>query len=214
MSAFVNDPKALKEIELSLQFAASYEAVKHKERALKETKAKLDRDKHYCAAITKMGLSAQCKVYRKHVQRCKLTIAQMKAVAFVDCGETVTGRAEQVRTQLLELLPKCPDPDTEDESDYDDMSDLVDVETSNDTDSDGVSEFATQDQHANIEIMVSIEDMQVGDCVEVWWQGDKKWYEGRITGVDLDLAQFDVEYFEDDKELTHNDSEYKVRMAV
>ena len=43
---------------------------------------------------------------------------------------------------------------------------------------------------------------------------DKKWYEGRITGVDMDLGQFDVEYFEDDKLLTHNDSEYKVRMAV
>ena len=54
----------------------------------------------------------------------------------------------------------------------------------------------------------------VGDCVEVWWQGDRKWYEGRVTGVDMDEKQFEVEYFDDGKVLTHNDSEYKVRMTV
>ena len=54
----------------------------------------------------------------------------------------------------------------------------------------------------------------VGDFVEVWWQGDRKWYEGRVTGVDMDEKQFEVEYFDDGKVLTHNDSEYKVRMTV
>ena len=83
-------------------------------------------------------------------------------------------------------------------------------------------EFVTQYQDTNIVIDVLIEDMMmdmvVGLCIMcggmIWWKGDKKWYGGRrITGVDLDDRPFELEYFEDNQVLTHNDSEYKVRMV-
>ena len=111
------------------------------------------------------GCSTDYQVFLVYVQRTKLTIPQMKAVASVECGQTITGRAEQVRTQLFELLPACPDPDTEDDSDNDDLPELVEVDT--DSESDGAPEFASQYDDANIVIMVPIENMRVGDCVEV-----------------------------------------------
>ena len=205
LSTFLNDEQRMKEMRLNMKFAASYEAVKHAERDIKERKVKEARDKHYWAAMAKMGLNKDSTVYKKHVVRTKLTIAQMKAVGHVDCGETLSGRAAQVRSDLIDLLPKYTGPDTDD-----DEPDVVDEDGSDG----GLPEFETQQQHANIAIDIPIEDMVIGDCVEVWWKGDKQWYEGRITGVNLDVKQFEVEYFDDDQVLTHNDSEYKVRMSV
>ena len=209
LSAFVNDPKALKEIKQNLKFAESFEAVRHNERNIRESKAKQQRDKHYNAAITKMGLSADCKVYKKHVEQTKLTIAQMKAVAFVECGENISGRAQEVKQALIDLLPKCLNDVETDE----DMPELVEYESSDDDDSE-FEAFEAQHEHAEIVLDVPLERMVVGDCVEVWWKGDRKWYEGRITEVDMEEKQFEVEYFDDGKVLTHNDSEYKVRMTV
>ena len=207
LSTFLNDEKTMKDIRLNLKFTVSYEAVKHKEREMKYHKEKQSRDKHYWAAMTKMGLAKDSVVYRKHVKRTKLTIPQIKAVAFVDCGENLKGPKAQVRSELIDLLPVCQDPDTDE-----DLPVLVPI--CEDDDGEPVSaDTETQDQFANIVLDVPIEKMTIGDCVEVYWKGDKKWYEGRVTGVDLDTRQFEIEYFLDDEVLTHNASEYKVRMA-
>ena len=195
----LNDPDQVRELRQNIKFAETIESIKHAERDLKYRKAKEKRDKAYAAAFKKMGLelSRDTVVYKKHVQRNKLTIAQMKAVAFVDCTQNLTGNAADVRRQLLDLLPKCPDPDTEEDEDLDETT----------------PEFETQSVTANISIDVPLEEMNVGDMVEVYWKGDRVWYEGEITNVDLGTKQFEINYFLDNKTLTHNDADYKVRMS-
>ena len=183
-----------------MKFAVSVETIKHAERALKDRKAKKKRDVHYVKAFTKMGLASDSRVYKRHVQRTKLTIAEMKALAFVECGENLNGKQAVVRQNLIDLLPKDHDPATDDDDDYKDMPELAEQD-------------ATQDSVANIVIDVPLQDMRVDECVEVYWKGDRQWYEGRITMVDMDEKQFEVEYFLDNKVLLHNDSDYKVRMS-
>jgi hypothetical protein len=122
----------------------------------------------------------------------------MKAIAYIVFDTTINGKADVVREALTNLLP-AEDP-AEVETD-DDLPELDEAEP----------EPMTQDQFANIEIILPIEDMQVDDCVEVYWRGDDEWYEGRIIFVDLDNKQFEVEYFLDDKKLLYNSAEYKVR---
>ena len=56
--------------------------------------------------------------------------------------------------------------------------------------------------------------MRLNDCVEVYWKGDRKWYEGRILMVDVENEQFEVEYFLDDQILLHNAADYTVHMTV
>lgn len=198
---FLNDPAKIEEYKRNMKFADSVEAIKHAERAFKDRKAKKKRDAHYAKAFTKMGLASDSRVYKKHVQRTKLTIAEMKALAFVECGENLSGKQAVVRQDLINLLPSCAGPDTDDDDDFKDLPELVEEES------------AAQDSFANISIDVSLQDMRVDECVEVYWKGDRKWYEGRITMVDLDEKQFEVEYFLDNKTLLHNESDYKVRMA-
>ena len=104
------------------------------------------------------------------MKRTKLTIPQIKVVAFVDCGENLKGSKTQVRSELIDLLPVCQDPDTDE-----------DLPVCEDDDEPVSADPETQDQFANIVIDVTIEKMTIGDCVEVYWKGDKKWYEGRVT---------------------------------
>ena len=229
MAGFLNNPERLEEIKQNLEFASSLEEIKHVERQIKESKAKKTRTKDHAAAMAKMGLATHMVVYKKHLQRTKLTIAQMKAVAYVCGGKVIHGKADQVRATLMELLPTCQDVDsakstTESESDTD--SD-TDSETSFDSDETTygempemirvkdieLAEAEAQNTHANVTIDVPVKDMVVGDCVEVYWRGDKKWYEGRITAVDMAFRQFEVEYFLDGETLTHNEADYKVRMS-
>ena len=101
-----------------------------------------------------------------------------------------------------DLLPECPDPDTDDDGNSDDGNS-----------DDGVPEYETQSDTANVAVDVSIEEMNVGDLVEVYWKGDGVWYEGEVTDVDLGNKQFEIEYFADKQTLTHNDADYKVRMT-
>ena len=123
-----------------------------------------------------------------------------------------------MREKLAVLLSDDPTEKDEDENESDEDS----------AEDDGIPPYPTQDplyfdedelpasdcDSTSITIDLSLDKMQVGDCVEVWWKGDKCWYEGRITAVDLDSKQFDVFYFLDSKQLTHNEGEYRVRMAV
>ena len=200
MAGFLNNPERLEEIKQNLEFASSLEEIKHAERQIKDSRAKKTRTKDHTAAITKMGLAKDSVVYKKHLKRTKLTIAQMKAVAYVQCGgKVIHGKADQMRATLMELLPKCQDVDSEE----DDSKSANESETYSES----------QSVHANVTIAVAVEDMVVGDCVEVYWRGDNKWYEGRITAVDVGLMQYEVEYFLDGETLVHNDEDYIVRMS-
>ena len=127
----------------------------------------------------------------------------MKAVAFIDCGETLTGKAAQIRSELVDLLPASREPAPAPESD------------SSESESEAAAnpQQMAQDDTPNIIIDVPIQDMRINDCVEVYWKGDRKWYEGRMLMVDMENEQFEVEYFLDDEILVHNAADYKVRMT-
>ena len=198
LARFVNDPEQLAAIRANLQFAESLEDVKHIEREAKRMKAKKARDKQYAKALTKLGLTRGSPICKKHV--AKLTIGEMKAIAFIDFDKTITGKADELRATLVKLLPEDEDTSTDE-----DLSELVEAAA--------VAQPMTQDQMANIEIILRLEDMQVDDCVEVYWKGDDVWYEGRIIFVDLENKQFEVEYFLDNQKLLHNSADYKVRQV-
>ena len=199
---FLNDSDRVRELQQNMKFADSLEAVKHAERDIKARAAKEKRDKAWGEALKKMGLNQESKVYKKHVRATKLTIAQMKAVGFVECCENINGNAAAVRRELLDLLPECPTNEEQPVSDSGSETEEEEVQC------------ATQDTIANTFIDVSIEDMTIGDVVEVFWKGDNRWYEGRITDFNPSERQFEVFYFSDDQHLNHNESEYKVRKAV
>lgn len=215
---FVNDPDQVREIEQNMKFAQSLEAVKHAERDIKARAAKEKRDKAWAQAIVKMGLASDSKVFQEHVVGTKLTIPQMKAVAFVECGEVITGNAAAVRRELIGLLPKRPAGDETD----DDLPPLLEVETSSSSGTESSSESgdesteeeaqcAAQQTMANMYIDISVRDMTIGETVEVYWQGEKRWYE---ADFDPALRQFTAFYFVDEEHLVHNEDDYKVRMSV
>ena len=202
LCGFLNDTEQVREITANLKFVQSLEEVRAAEKNLKARKAKEARKKFYDQACAKCGVQQNGLFYKHHVK--KLTCAQMKAVCFVQCGGLIiNGKAPELKMKLTKLLdydvPGVPDYETQD--DYCDP----DVDAVGDEDSDGST---------SISIDLPIENMNVDDCVDVWWKGDKCWYSGRITDVDLESRTFEVFYFLDEHTLVHHDDEYnKVRMA-
>ena len=45
--------------------------------------------------------------------------------------------------------------------------------------------------------VLELEQMRVGDIVEVYWEGEHEWYEGECTNVDLREHQFEMVYSSD-----------------
>ena len=150
-----------------------------------------------------MSLGPEDTIFKKHAK--KLTIAQMKAVSFVECGvELMNVKAAEMRTELVDLLPK-------DHTDTD-TGDVQDVQE-DDMQEDDVPEYESHQDFANVEVEVALSDMVVGDWVEVFWKGDGTWYEGEVTALDLSDKQFEIKYYLDKKQLWHNADEYKVRVS-
>ena len=137
------------------------------------------------------------KFCKSHVK--KLTVAQMKAVCYIDCGGLIiNGKAAELRTQLTELL----DDDDLDIPEYPTQDDVIDA----------VSEESVCNS-VSIEMEVEFDSMNVGDCVEVYWSGEDTWYEGEIIDLDTEDRTFKVHYVVDNKKLWHKPSEYKCRFA-
>ena len=129
----------------------------------------------------------------------------MKVIAYIHCGgKVLNGKADQVRSNLMDLLPKYHDVDS--------AADTSENECC-ESDDQTVEDAEAQSTVANIKFDVTLEDMTVGECVEVYWKGDRVWYEGRIIAVDTSEKQFEVEYFLDGETLLHNAEDYKVRMS-
>lgn len=196
MAGFLNDPTQIKEIKQNLKFAMSLEAIKSAEKECKRVKAKKLRDKHYNSARKKVELGPAGTFYKHHAK--KLTIPQMKAVALVEFNAVLVGKAAPVREALVELLPADND---------DDLVDLPEID-----EVPQVPQYATQDELFYVD--VALEDMEVGENVEVYWKGDNIWYEGKIVAVDLAQKQFEVYYFLDEKNWLHNTEDYKVRVST
>ena len=72
------------------------------------------------------------------------------------------------------------------------------------------------DEDITVEDMVGTEindnhNPSLGDIVEVYWVGDKKWFEGEVTDVEGNL--FEVHYTDGEK-LRHNSSCTKLRLKL
>ena len=233
VARFVNDDEALKEIKMNLKFAASVEEVKHAEKNIKLNKAKQVREKFYKKARKKCKVQANEKFFKSHAE--KLTINELKAVAFEECGgATLKGKLQDMRQQLADLLPADPcDDSTESEYDAPDYAtqDEVYSEVSSDSGEDlhvvneaklsiaeakrnAVEEAKREeDDEDRITVDVPLEDMHVGLCVEVYWSGEGEWFEGEVTGINLDDKQFEVHYHTDSQQLWHNCCDYPVRIS-
>ena len=59
--------------------------------------------------------------------------------------------------------------------------------------------------------LVEFEDMTVGMVVEVFWEGEKAWFEGEVTDINHELREFEVHYKQDAERLWHKPEWYSVR---
>ena len=59
--------------------------------------------------------------------------------------------------------------------------------------------------------LIDFQDMTVGMVVEVYWEGEKTWYEGEVTDINGELREFEVCYKEDGETLWHKPEWYSVR---
>ena len=192
LAGFVNDEKSVNEIKLNMKFAQAYEEMKAREKKLKQQKVDNVRQAHYQAARAKVKLAKGDKFCKSHAK--KLTIKQIQAVAFIDCaGVCLNGKVAQLREQLENMLSHdlgVPDYPSQDIIPIDDLGD------SDDTDEDALLSFI---------------DLEGGMNVDVWWEGDKVWYAGRVTGLDRQEKMFEVFYPSDKKKLWHYACDYSVR---
>ena len=112
-----------------------------------------------------------------------------QAVAFFQCdGKKLTGKVGEMRAELKPLLPagaarnlQFPDYATQDEC----------------FDSEGESSGEDSESSDKVEVSLSFDELRVGECVEVYWKGEDKWFEGEVVALDVDGKQFEVFYRED-----------------
>lgn len=216
----LNGPAELKEIKACLQFGASLEEIKHaevqrkKKMAAQKKKdkqaAKLKREAReqtrqdklrstYDEFLRKMGLTSVDQVLQSHVRH--MTAAQCKAVAFCQCGVPRLKQKliDELRAVVKDLLPtvsaEIPDDDAHPDTMAQDPDAYADGDESDTT--------ATE--------LVDFEDLSVGEIVEVYWEGEKKWYEGEVRDINHELREFEVFYPGDGETLWHKIEWYSVR---
>ena len=116
-----------------------------------------------------------------------------QAVTFIECaGVRLAGKAEHMRVQLANLLPDdngVPEYETQDVDEYCD-------EESSGTDEDA---------------LLSYIDLRVGKSVDVYWAGEKQWFNGKVAGLTKKDKMFEVFYFSDSQTLWHYACDYAVR---
>ena len=196
---FVNDDQAVREIKLNMQFADSLESIRSAEKSFKAVKANQKRKVHYDKARKKLELAKNDKFVKSHAS--KLTIEQMKAVAFIDCaGVRLAGKADHVREQLKNLLP--------DDLGVPEFPSQMDFYMSSSSADSGTE---TDDNESDEDALLSFTDLRKGKCVDVYWAGEKQWFHGKVTDLSKKDKMFEVFYFSDSQQLWHYACDYAVR---
>ena len=77
---------------------------------------------------------------------------------------------------------------------------------------DEVSE--TESDEDRVVVTLSLEEMNIGEMVEVFWKGEDKWFEGEITDVCLEDKTFQVIYQLDSECLWHSVDDYPYCQSV
>ena len=199
--------KALRAADAEAKKKAALVRKKNKEARLlaKEQKMKGDFDR----AMTKLGLKRQDTVYQQHVDLLLLTGPQLKAVAHFQAGKTLKASCvADMRDELRALLPN----DTTSHSKFEQdgipehpTQDPLFLDPGSDEDDNNSSEETTATE------LIDFDHLFLGDIVEVYWQGEKTWFEGVITDVDSVDRTFEVLYKSDSEKFWHSEKDYPVR---
>ena len=230
----LNGPEEMKDLRDGLKFAESLEQLRAKEKqrkvtALLERKKKQDERKRNKAAAQEKKKQNMTKIYnetrvklgrvdmdilKKHVDM--INGPQLKAVAFIQCnGEKLRGKVADMREQLRELLPGdlgVPEYPTQDEVVAEDAEHIPDEDGDTTPDEDGDTTPDEETRTVVVDIQ-SVADMNEGEAIEVYWKGEKKWYEGEITGIDDTDKTYEVLYHSDSAKLWHKLEDYPARYA-
>ena len=126
-----------------------------------------------------------------------------QAVAFLKYGGlSLRGKVADMRSQLADLVPAQEVDDGAPE--YPTQDDVFD-----DPSADSGSDCDRVIVHIK-----SVEDITVGEIIEVYWKGEKEWYEGEVTGVDLNDGTYEVLYKTDSSRLWHTVADYPCRYGT
>ena len=127
-----------------------------------------------------------------------------QAVAFVQCnGAVLRGKVAEMRDQLRPLLPGTPEfPEY---ATQDDVCDDV-------TDCDDDDDSCESEPHVAIDIK-SVDDLTVGECIEVWWKGEKEWFEAEVVDICSEDKTYEVLYHSDSQRLWQTLEDYSARYA-
>ena len=71
----------------------------------------------------------------------------------------------------------------------------------------------TESDEDRVVVTLSLEEMNIGEMVEVFWKGEDKWFEGEITDVCLEDKTFQVIYQLDSECLWHSVDDYPCRQS-
>ena len=58
----------------------------------------------------------------------------------------------------------------------------------------------------------TFDTLNVGEIVEVYWKGMKKWYEGEVTDKDDKDDTVEIQYKEDNSKMYHSLKDYRMRL--
>ena len=222
-----------KHAEKQRKLALAHAKKKQKEendrkRAERAQKALAKLKKVYTVARKKLAFLPEYKFYQRHVKHlsgselkvCMLLVSIMyrytnhclcmQAVAYFECCEKkLNGKVDEMRAQLKEMLPvgatrtlAFPEYETQDpDAEY--VSEATEGFSGNESES-------AEAPGA----LLSFSDLKGGEMVEVWWQGEKQWYLGKITGIEQEGEMFEIHYSLDDQRLWHYAADYSVRLPL
>ena len=86
-------------------------------------------------------------------------------------------------------------------------------ETQDDFQESEVQEESDDEDSCHIRVELCFEELNVGECVEVFWSGENKWYEGEILAVDASDKTYHVHYHSDGKKLWHAIKDYPLSLS-
>ena len=222
----LNDGVELEKLKANLRFASSLEAVKSEEKKRKQaaaeekTKAKqkaqaartkraqkkrLKMEELVQQARDKVNISNTDPFTSRHVS--KLPSNMLCAIAFLQFDVKLTGKVVDKRNQLKVLLTSQEPTTTTPPPQEPTTTALTTTSPPPDTDEDTSTE---SEDGPNPDL--TLDELNMGDVVEVYWEGMGEWYEGEVTDVDVDDMTVEILYKSDNKQLYHSLDNYRMRM--
>ena len=239
LCAVLNDQEEVKKLRSNLKFAASVEEVKSDERTRKADVAQKKKQAMEVAAVArtervrqkqekmetlvkkaraKLHLGSTTRFTPRHLPQ--LPSDMLSAVAFCLFQVILSGKVAEKRSRLKSIMLENADtPDEDDEEVADDDAEVADDDTEvaaevadGDSSADDDAEVVDGDSSAEETCPdIPFDKLNLGDIVEVYWSGNKEWYEGEVTSVDKEDNTVEVHYKVDGNILWHSEDVYRIR---